>query len=236
MQPLDIYAACEPLLELEEPTQQLHDIFLTTLKQYPCTSLIDLGCGNGAFLQRVKAQLGYQRLYGVDASKAMCDATQLMGFSAVPSLDEIDESVDCITAVFDVLNFIDSDSLYPLFASIAAHLNDDGLFIADINTDIGFVDVAPGQFFAQNGHQHISIEATYDEDIGELRTVLHYFKANSQACTSFNYFQGVITQYNHQLKRLKEVGALTLVDVKSISLYAEGDKALLLFKKSVKQG
>ncbi|MEJ2468577.1 MAG: methionine biosynthesis protein MetW, partial [Campylobacterales bacterium] len=74
---LDLYAKAEHLLGLEESTEQLHDLYLQTLENYPVTTLLDIGCGRGALMERAR-EMGIECM-GIDQSAVMIEAAAAKG-------------------------------------------------------------------------------------------------------------------------------------------------------------
>lgn len=104
-------------------------------------TLLDLGCGTGQLLARLRA--AGLRVAGVDASAAMlqCAADRLAPDSPLHVKRLPDDSivdlgpVDVVTACFDVLNYLVEPSAFEqVVGHVAATLKPGGLFFFDLNT------------------------------------------------------------------------------------------------------
>lgn len=223
---LDLYAKAEHLLGIEEATEQLHDIFLQTLENYPVRSLLDIGCGRGGLMERLGAE-GIKSV-GIDQSALMVDAAQAKGLEAYhKGICEAPGRYDAAVAVFDVLNFIEPEMLEYFFGCVADRLRPGGVFIADINTLHGFSGVADGVMSSEDDTHFLNVEATFDGEC--LETDFTLFTQAENDC--YRKEQSTIVQWFHPLGRLRANGALTLVHYRNISLYDTNDKMLLVFKK-----
>ena len=141
MNNLDLYAKAEHLLGIEEATEALYDLYRSELDEYEIKTLLDVGCGRGGFMQRMISDGVVCK--GVDLSSVMVEECKAQGLDAeCKDVSDVDGKYDAIVAIFDVLNFMDNDSLIKFLDAVADKLNDDGIFIADINTRYGFSDVA----------------------------------------------------------------------------------------------
>jgi len=223
---LDLYARSEHLLGLEEPTERLHDIYLQTLENYPVRALLDIGCGRGGLMERLKGE-GIESV-GIDQSAVMVADAAAKGLTVYhKGICEAPGRYDAAVAVFDVLNFIEPEMLEYFFGCIADRLRPGGVFIADINTLHGFSDVAEGVMSAEDANHFLSVEATFDGKT--LETDFTLFTRSEGEC--YTKEQSTIVQWFHSLGRLRANGALTLVHYRNISLYDTNDKMLLVFKK-----
>ena len=114
---LDLYAKSEHLLGIEEATEQLHNHYITLLEHYKVTSVLDVGCGRGVLMHRLKKQ-GFT-CKGIDLSKIMVAKAQAEGHEVTcGSIADISGRFDAIVAVFDVLNFIAPQELESFFSDI----------------------------------------------------------------------------------------------------------------------
>jgi cyclopropane fatty-acyl-phospholipid synthase-like methyltransferase len=138
---LDLYAKAEHLLGIEEATEALYDLYRSELDEQNVKTLLDVGCGRGGFMRRMISD--GVKCKGVDLSQVMVDECLAQGLDAT-CIDarEVDGKYDAIVSIFDVLNFMDKETLIDFLNSMADKLNDNGIFIADINTLYGFSEVA----------------------------------------------------------------------------------------------
>jgi SAM-dependent methyltransferase len=97
--------------------------------------LLEFGCGTGRHACML-AQRGY-RIYGMDSSSAMVQATKKMsGFHA--SLGDctttyLGRTVDAVLALFHVISYqITNKAILATFANAAKHLTSGGLFLFDV--------------------------------------------------------------------------------------------------------
>ena len=63
---LELYAKVEPFLEFEEEVRHLHKAFLSIIFEKDLDNILDIGCGQGAFLNHLKANA--KRASGIDLS------------------------------------------------------------------------------------------------------------------------------------------------------------------------
>jgi cyclopropane fatty-acyl-phospholipid synthase-like methyltransferase len=228
---LDLYSKAEHLLGIEEASEALYDVYRGELDDYEVNTLLDVGCGRGGFMERLISD-GIT-CKGIDLSQYMIDACKEKGLDA-ECIDIKDEkgTYDAIVSIFDVLNFMDKDALTSFMDSVAARLNEDGVFIADINTLSGFADVAEGSMSNDTGDEFLSVDAVFENN--ELHTKITLFlKENEEKKEDELYkkYQDTIVQYFHKLNFFQNLNGLKLVDKQTFSLYAEKDKTLLIFKK-----
>ena len=123
---------------MREPTETAALLEALIQEFHPdATSLLELACGTGAVLKRLRRT--YQ-IVGLDISEGMLEvarrnvpyATFYQGDMSTFSLPL---SFDVILCVFDSINHLVSFAQWQsLFRQVHHHLNADGLFIFDINT------------------------------------------------------------------------------------------------------
>jgi cyclopropane fatty-acyl-phospholipid synthase-like methyltransferase len=224
---LDLYAKAEHLLGIEEASEALYDIYRGELSDYDVKTLLDVGCGRGGFMERLISD--GVTCKGIDLSQVMVDACVEKGLDAQHiDVKDMQDKYDAVVSIFDVLNFMDKDSLSDFLDSVASTLNDDGVFIADINTLSGFSEVAEGSMSNDTCKEFLSVDAAFEND--ELHTRITLFVQENEDKT-FNKYQDTIVQYFHKIDFFKNLKSLKLVDKQVFSLYAEYDKTLLIFKK-----
>jgi SAM-dependent methyltransferase len=133
-----------------EPADRISQILAYIDEYRPgAHSVLELGCGTGAILAGLGS--GFS-LTGIDLSRAMLEVARRRCPSArlvegdITSFD-LGESFDVAICVYDTLNHVTDFALWrAVFANVAAHLVEGGLFIFDLNTlgrlrDLG--DMAP---------------------------------------------------------------------------------------------
>lgn len=223
---LDLYAKAEHLLGIEEATEALYDLYRSELEEYKVKTLLDVGCGRGGFMHRMISD--GVTCKGVDLSSVMIDECKEQGLDAeCIDVAEAEGKYDAVVSIFDVLNFLDNDSLIKFLDAVSQRLNDDGIFIADINTRYGFSDVAEGTMSSENEKEFLSVDAVFEND--ELHTKFTLFEKLEDEI--YKKHQNTIVQYFHKMKVFQKLDGLKLVDKQTFSLYDTEDKTLLIFKK-----
>ena len=225
---LDLYAKAEHLLGIEEATEALYDLYRSELDDYKIKTLLDIGCGRGGFMQRMVSD--GVTCKGIDLSSVMADECRANGLDAqCVDVSEVSGKYDAVVAIFDVLNFLKHDELLKFLDDVAQRLNDDGIFIADINTLYGFSDVAEGTMSSENDREFLVVDAVFENE--ELHTKFTLFEKGDDAL--YTKYQDTIIQYFHKIKVFEKLPALKLVDKQTFSLYDTKDKTLLIFKKRI---
>jgi cyclopropane fatty-acyl-phospholipid synthase-like methyltransferase len=223
---LDLYAKAEHLLGIEEATEALYDLYRSELDDKEVKTLLDVGCGRGGFMQRLISDGVVCK--GVDLSSVMIKECLDKGLDAeCIDVADVAGKYDAIVSIFDVLNFLNQDELIKFLNSISQKLNDNGIFIADINTRYGFSDVAEGTMSSENDKEFLSVDAIFKND--ELITKFTLFEKNENG--SYTKYQDTITQYFHKIKLFQKLDNLKLIEKQNFSLYDTEDKTLLIFKK-----
>lgn len=224
---LELYAKVEHLLGIEDSTEFLHEGYLEILEQHEVKNLLDVGCGRGGLIKKLQ-EVGIDAK-GIDLSHLMVEDAIKNGIDAqCMDICDVREKFDVITSVFDVLNFLDDESLDRFLDGVANALEEGGVFLADINTLHGFKNVAEGVMSVDRGNQFLNVEALYEDN--QLVTTFTFF----QQCEDGRYEreQSSITQYFHPINRFRKNQYLKLVEQRYINLYDEKDKMLLIFKKA----
>jgi cyclopropane fatty-acyl-phospholipid synthase-like methyltransferase len=165
---------------------------------------------------------------GVDLSSIMVNECKEQGLDAeCIDVSDVDGKYDAVVSIFDVLNFLNKDELIEFLNAIADKLNDDGIFIADINTIYGFSDVAEGTMSNDSDEEFLIVDAVFEND--ELHTKFTLFEKNED--NIYKKHQDTIVQYFHKIKVFQKLSSLKLVDKQTFSLYDTEDKTLLIFNK-----
>ena len=225
---LDLYAKAEHLLGIEEATEALYDLYRSELDDYKIKTLLDIGCGRGGFMQRMVSD--GVTCKGIDLSSVMADECRANGLDAqCVDVSEVSGKYDAVVAIFDVLNFLKHDELLKFLDDVAQRLNDDGIFIADINTLYGFSDVAEGTMSSENDREFLVVDAVFEDE--KLYTKFTLFEKGDD--DKYTKYQDTIIQYFHKIKVFEKLPALKLVDKQTFSLYDTKDKTLLIFKKRI---
>ncbi|KIM02614.1 MAG: methyltransferase type 12 [Sulfurovum sp. AS07-7] len=229
MHNLDLYAKVEDLLGIEEASGDLQGYYLDTLKNLSFDSLLDIGCGKGAFLAHIQKEFQTQKLLGVDLSPLMVEATQSRGIEA-QNIDicHLEGSFEVITAMFDTLNYLDTPQLKRFLGCIERLLAPNGLFLFDLNTLEGFEDVAVGSYIVDDQTRFLTIDSDFKEGVYDSEFTL--FSHQNNDC--FTKEQATIKQYYHSVEEIHAMTSLKLIDTLAIYLYGEvQDKTLLMFKR-----
>jgi cyclopropane fatty-acyl-phospholipid synthase-like methyltransferase len=223
---LDLYAKAEHLLGIEEATEALYDLYQSELNDYNIKTLLDIGCGRGGFMERMRENGVVCK--GIDLSSVMVDECRSKGLDAqCVDISGAEGKYDAIVAIFDVLNFLNNDDLLKFLENAAQRLNDEGVFIADINTLYGFSDVAEGTMSSENDKEFLVVDAVFEDE--KLHTKFTLFEKKSDE--SYIKYQDTIVQYFHKVKAFEKLKSLKLVEKQTFSLYDTKDKTLLILKK-----
>lgn len=227
MQPLDLYAKIEPLIGFDEQYEKLYKLYLEWLQSLHVKCVLDVGCGNGKFLQHLKMH-GFDAL-GIDRSEHMVQRALALGVNA--QLKELDtfapETFDSVVAIADVLNYMSVEELEDFLNKVAYVLKKGGYFLCDVNTLYGFENVADGVMCKENETFFLCIEANYAEK--KLQTLITLFEKQGDV---YRKEQGAITQYFHPQSFFKKQKVLRFLSQKGVGLFSqEHDKTLMLFQK-----
>lgn len=225
MKNLDLYAKVESYIGFDQAYEELYQIYLQKLSKYKINTILDVGCGNGNLL------LHLQKLYlsqGIDISRQMIQIAKAKGVDArCISLDKVTQSYDALLAVADVLNYFNKDDLKRFLKDVAKRLNDDGIFICDINTLFGFEEVTAGSLSIDKEELFISIDSEFEEN--ELHTQITLFEKKGDC---FTKEQENIVQYYHKIEEIEAFSSLKLIDIEDVALFSDvSDKNLLIFRK-----
>jgi len=227
---LNLYAKVEDLLENSEAIEKLYGYYYDFLDTIEFKTLLDVGCGSGAFLVDVKNRYSPFIAKGIDLSSVMVQRARLKGVLAEAiDLCELQGRFDVLSAVFDMINYLPPQALKGFFECVEEHLNDDGYFIFDINTDYGFDNVAVGAYIVEDEQRFLAIDSDYEDGVYEATFTL--FDKSGDEC--YIKMQDKITQYYHSIDSITNATNLNLVAIQEISLYdmEESDKIVLVFQK-----
>ena len=224
---LDLYARIEPYLEFDEQVRSLHKAFLEFIFTHNLNNIIDIGCGQGAFLAHLTAN-GVEN-YGIDLSAEQIKVCQSLGLHAQhKALSDVSQHFDCATAIFDVINYLPSQEIHTFFQQTYNILNDKGYFIFDVNTFFGFDEIAQGSINMDLNDKFIAIDAYFDEE--QLSTHLTLFE--KQAKGLFHKEHDEIIQYYHEttfLKQQLQAVGFAVQEVRNFYLHCEEEADKLLF-------
>ncbi|MFK5880713.1 MAG: methyltransferase domain-containing protein [Sulfurospirillum sp.] len=224
MRALDLYAKIEPMIGFYDEYEELYDKYLDILEALDAKRILDIGCGNGKFLQKLKGA-DYSAL-GIDRSEEMVKIATSLGVDArVSELKDLQEKFDCTTAIGDVLNYMSKAELSDFFIDLKNRLRKNSYFIADINTLSGFIEVAEGLLLKETSNQFLAIEADFKDRV--LSTKITLFENEKKY---YKKFSDTILQYYHPAELFKNIDGFELIRSFDISMFGERDKTILLFK------
>ena len=225
---LDLYAKVEDLLGVKEAAPRLYAHYLLFLNSLDFDTLLDVGCGSGDFLCQMQGALGIEEVMGIDLSPAMVSKTAEQGIpSQCIDLCDLSGKYDVITAVFDMLNYLDKEQLERFLLCVREHLNVGGVFLCDINTLYGFENVAVGSFIVDDEKRFLTVDSDFEE--GEYISEFTLFEKEGKC---FKKSQETIKQYYHTVDEIVKSSGLEFVISDEVNLYELelADKIFLVLK------
>ena len=228
--PLDLYAKVEDLLGVKEAAPSLYAHYFLFFKSIEFDTLLDIGCGSGDFLRQMHSVLNKKQAKGIDLSPLMVSKTVEQGFDAeCKNLCDVEGKYDVLTAVFDMLNYLDKAHLKDFFRCVREHLNKDGFFVCDINTLYAFENVAVGAYVIDDDDRFLSIDSDFEND--EYHAEFTLFEKEG---TVFKKSQETIKQYYHTVGDIVMLSGMELIQSDEVNLYDfdKSDKTFLVLKKS----
>jgi predicted TPR repeat methyltransferase len=225
---LELYAKIEDMLDFSEAVNKLYKAHYKAIKKLNVSTVIDIGCGSGAFGLGLTKD-GYD-VFGVDISEQMVENAIKAGLNAkCIDVCKVEQRFEAATAVFDVLNYMNTKELTSFFACVKNVLHKDGYFVADVNSFYGFDEVAQGVIAIEKDDRYTVVEAEFDKKI--LTTNIKLFTKNSDG--SYLREEGEIIQHYHDKKSIEKISGMKIVDIVEIGLYGESpDKYLYTFKNA----
>ena len=228
MNSLDLYAKIEPLIGFYDEYETLYSSYLQLLYPLHVSSVLDIGCGNGKLLKLLDDN--DFDAFGIDRSEEMIKRAKELGVKAeVQELNSLHvDSYECALAVGDVLNYMKDSELDKFFDEVKAVVQEDGYFLADVNTKIGF-EVADGVMVKESDESDesfLSVEANYEDEV--LTTNITLFEKDKEA---YKKSSGQVLQYYHTKERFENLKSFRLVASSPISMFSdEEEKLLMLFQ------
>ncbi len=229
---LELYAKIEEYLDFEEEMIQLHKEFLAIIFEKDLDNILDVGCGQGAFLNHLKANA--KTACGIDLSVEQIKVCKSFGLDAkAMPINEVTAKYDCITAIFDVINYIPNTQLQDFFKDASSVLNPQAYFIFDANSLFGFEEVAQGSLNIKTDDKFISIDAYFENK--QLKTEITVF--NKEQKYMYKKEEDIVTQYYHEINTLKSTlkkSGFKIEKVMNFHLHSdeEADKLIFVCKKN----
>ena len=227
---LDLYAKVEDLLGVKEAAPSLYAHYLLFLNSVDFDSLLDVGCGSGDFLRQMQGALDIPTVKGIDLSPLMIAKTTKQGYDAeCIDLCDLNVSYDVITAVFDMLNYLNKEQLKRFLCCVKEHLNHGGIFLCDINTLFGFENVAVGSYIVDDEDRFLTVDSDFEK--GEYISEFTLFEKEND---TFVKSQERIKQYYHEIDEIITLSGLEFISSDDVSLYEmeEADKKFIVLQKS----
>ncbi len=226
---LDLYAKVEDLLGVKEAAPGLYAHYLLFLNTQDFDSLLDVGCGSGDFLRQMQGALGISQVKGIDLSPFMVAQILEQGYDAeCIDLCDLDGTYDVITAVFDMVNYLNKEQLASFLSCVKDHLNEGGVFLCDINTLFGFENVAVGSFIVDDEDRFLTVDSDFEN--GEYISEFTLFEKEEHC---FKKSQETIRQYYHTVDEIVKLGGFSLLQHDQVHLYEleESDKRFMVLQK-----
>ena len=227
---LDLYAKVEDLLGVKEAAPSLYAHYLLFLNSVDFDTLLDVGCGSGDFLRQMQGALDIPQAKGIDLSPLMVAQTTEQGYDAeCIDLCDLNGKYDVITAVFDMLNYLNKEQLSLFLDCVKEHLNEGGVFLCDINTLYGFENVAVGSYIVDDDERFLTVDSDFEN--GEYISEFTLFEKEDEC---FKKSQETIKQYYHTLDEIVKLSGFELLVNDEVNLYGlEGaDKKFLVLKNA----
>jgi len=226
---LDLYAKVEDLLGVKEAAPSLYAHYLLFLNSVDFDTLLDVGCGSGDFLRQMQSALEIPQVKGIDLSPLMVSKTVHQGYDAqCIDLCDLNGRYDVLTAVFDMLNYLNKEQLAHFLGCVKEHLNDDGYFLCDINTLYGFENVAVGAYIVDDEERFLTVDSDFENS--KYSSEFTLFEKEG---TTFKKSQESIVQYHHTIDDIVKLSGLELIQSDDVNLYDfdEADKVFLVLRK-----
>lgn len=224
---LELYSKVEEYLDFEDEIYTLHKEFMTFVMMNELDNIIDIGCGQGYFLENLR--INKKNAFGIDLSVEqikVCEAKNL-NVKAI-ALSEVKDKYDCATAIFDVLNYIPSEGLEAFINETNLVLNQGGYFIFDVNSYFGFDYIAQGCITIDSEDRFIGIDASFEDE--KLKTDITLFEKNKDDLYTKSS-DSIIQQYHSKefLTTLLEKCNFEIQEIKEFNLHSDEDADKLIF-------
>jgi len=197
---LNLYSNIEQYLDFSEEVEELYGAYKEIIKEMNPSSLIDIGCGQGDFLLQIQNKS--IKTFGVDLSSEQIKVCQEKNInSACIDIADVKETYSCATAIFDVLNYMDENTLKSFLKDTYDVIKTKGYFIFDINTLFGFEEVAQGTLNINLEDKFIALDAYFEQN--KLTTNITLFEKTKDNLYTKN--ENHITQHYHSKDSLIEL-------------------------------
>jgi cyclopropane fatty-acyl-phospholipid synthase-like methyltransferase len=228
---LDLYARVEPFLSFEEEIYTLHKEFLKFIMVNDLDNIIDIGCGQGYFLENL--MINKKTAFGIDLSAEQIKACDERNLNAkVMNLADVQDKFDCATAIFDVLNYIPKEDLKTFITQVNVVLNQGAYFIFDVNSLFGFEEVAQGCITIDLDDKFIAIDANFEDN--KLQTDITLFTKEDNGLFS-KESDSIIQEYHTKefLRKLLKECNFEIQEIKKFNLHTDehADKLIFICKK-----
>jgi len=226
---LDLYAKVEDLLGVKEIAPRLYAHYLLFLNTIDFETLLDVGCGSGDFLLQMQKALDIPQVKGIDLSPLMVVKTRVYDIDAeCIDLCDVEANYEVITAVFDMLNYLNQSQLKTFLSCVKNHLNEGGIFLCDVNTLFGFENVAVGSYIVDDEERFLTVDSDFEE--GEYISEFTLFEKEGK---HYSKSQETIKQYYHSVEDIVKYSGLELLASDDVNLYEleEADKRFVVLKK-----
>ena len=228
---LDLYAKIEPYLDFEEEIYTLHREFLRFIMVNELDNIIDIGCGQGYFLENLR--VNKKKAFGIDLSIEQIKACEERGLDAkAMPLEDVKEKFHCATAIFDVLNYIPKKDLKAFITQTNIVLNQGAYFLFDVNSYFGFDEIAQGTITIDLDDKFIAIDANFEDE--KLQTDITLFTKENSGLFS-KQSDSIVQEYHSKeyLTQLLEECGFEIQEIKEFNLHTEeiADKFIFICKK-----
>lgn len=227
MNSLNLYSKIEPYLNFQDETKHIYETFLKICEELHVKNVIDIGCGQGEFLLKLKK--ANVKTFGIDLSSSQIEVCKNKGLNACClDISRVESKFDCATAIFDVLNYIDKKNLEQFIKNTYNLLLPKGYFIFDINTLYGFEEVADGSLNINLKNKFISIDAVFLEKVLTTNIVLF----SRQDDGMYSKEEDSIIQHFHEKNAIKKLLTKSGFDIKQIikfHLHSDEEEDKLIF-------
>lgn len=224
---LELYSKVEPHLDFEDEVYLLHREFMTFVMMNELDNIIDIGCGQGYFLDNLK--INKKTAFGIDLSVEQIKVCKAKNLDAdVIPLSKVKNKYDCATAIFDVLNYIPKNALSTFIKETSLVLNQGGYFVFDVNSLFGFENIAQGCITIDLKDKFIAIDANFDDN--KLQTDITLFSKQKNKLFS-KESDSIVQEYHSKefLRELLESNGFKIQEIKEINLHSDEDADKLIF-------